>query len=141
MALVFTGRESEREKTEKLNALASAVTRWEKMAVGPGLELRNHSGGMLLNVKHQPGKRRGGSAAEDNTDVKTLTAVQATQDTDTYDSETDSEDWVAISYIHDIEYDVNTGKLQYRVRTAKVKALAVTAESDPIEITTAEICF
>ena len=115
MALVFTGRESEREKTEKLNALASAVTRWEKMAVGPGLELRNHSGGMLLNVKQQEGGRKTTSEDCSGGDLQTISNTIGTQDSDTWTSSSGKQ--VAIDLITDISWDAVNGLIVGRMRT------------------------
>lgn len=115
MALVFTGRESEREKTEKLNALASAVTRWERMAVGPGLELRNHSGGMLLNVKQQEGGRKTTSEDCSGGDLQTIQNTIGTQDSDTWASSSGKQ--VAIDLITDISWDAVNGLIVGRMRT------------------------
>lgn len=115
MALVFTGRESEREKTEKLNALASAIQRWERMAVGPGLELRTHSGGMLLNVKQQEGGRKTTSEDCSGGDLQTISNTIGTQDSDTWTSSSGKQ--VAIDLITDISWDAVNGLIVGRMRT------------------------
>ena len=79
----FTGRETSREHIEKLNALVEAVERWDKLSVGPGLEVRKHAGGVMLNVKPQAAARKAGAAEEENTDVKVITSTHGVRDTDT----------------------------------------------------------
>lgn len=115
MALVFTGRESEREKTEKLNALASAIQRWEKMAVGPGLEMRKHAGGILLNVKQQEGGRKSASEDCSGGDLQTISNTIGTQDSDTWASSSGKQ--VAIDLITDISWDAVNGLIVGRMRT------------------------
>jgi hypothetical protein len=117
MALVFTGRESEREQTEKLNALASAVTRWDKLAVGPGLEVRRHAGGILLNVKPQAAVRKAAGEAEDCSggDLQTIQNTIGTQDSDTWANSSGKQ--VAIDLITDISWDAVNGLIVGRMRT------------------------
>lgn len=136
----FTGRETSREHIEKLNALVEAVERWDKLSVGPGLEVRKHAGGMLLNVKPQAAARKAGAAEEENTDVKVITSTHGVRDTDTL-SASDDEDYASLTIPFDIQYDASTVTLSYRTRTIKVRALEVSGESELITIAIAEMCY
>lgn len=145
MALVFTGRESEREKTEKLNALASAIQRWERMAVGPGLELRTHSGGMLLNVKQQAAARKaGGSEDCSGGDLQTIGCTMGTQDSDTWARGGETPKQVAVEVFTDISWDEVSGQIVGRMRTLTFdkcgKLKSVSAEDDLLTLITTESC-
>lgn len=115
MARTFTGKETDRELFDKLNGLAEAVNRWEKIAVGPGLEVRHHAGGMMLNVKPQAGTRKAASEDCSGGDLQTISNTIGTQDSDTWASSSGKQ--VAIDLITDISWDAGNGLIVGRMRT------------------------
>jgi len=142
----FTGRETDRELFDKLNALATAVQAWDKLAVGPGLEVRRHAGGMLLNVKPQAAARKAAGEAEDCSggDVQTMQTTLGTQDSDTWARGGETPKQVAVEVFTDISWDEVSGQIVGRMRTLTFdkcgKLKSVSAEDDLLTLITTESC-
>ena len=140
----FDGHETSREHIEKLNALVEAVERWDKLSVGPGLEVRRHAGGVCLNVKPQAAVRKAAGEAEDCSggDLQTIGCTMGTQDSDTWAST--SEDPVKVSLITDISWDAVNGLIVGRLRDftfdkcGNLKSIG--AEGDLVTLITTESC-
>lgn len=141
----FYGHETSREYIEKLNALVEAVQAWDKLAVGPGLEVRRHAGGMLLNVKPQAAARKAG-AAEDCSggDVQTMQTTLGTQDSDTWARGGETPKQVAVEVFTDISWDAASGQIVGRMRTLTFDKCgnlkSISAEDDLLTLITTESC-
>ena len=142
----FTGRETSREHIEQLNALVGAVERWDKLAVGPGLELRRHAGGMLLNVKPQAAVRKAAGEAEDCSggDLQTMQNTLGTQDSDTWARGGETPKQVAVEVFTDISWDEVSGQIVGRMRTLTFDKCgnlkSISAEDDLLTLITTESC-
>ena len=142
----FTGHETDRELFEKLNALVEAVQAWDKLAVGPGLEVRHHAGGMLLNVKPQAAARKAAGEAEDCSggDLQTIGCTMGTQDSDTWARGGETPKQVAVEVFTDISWDEVSGQIVGRMRTLTFdkcgKLKSVSAEDDLLTLITTESC-
>lgn len=141
----FTGRETDRELFEKLNALVEAVQAWDKLAVGPGLEVRRHAGGMLLNVKPQAAARKaGGSEDCSGGDLQTIGCTMGTQDSDTWARGGETPKQVAVEVFTDISWDEVSGQIVGRMRTLTFDKCgnlkSISAEDDLLTLITTESC-
>ena len=142
----FDGHETSREHIEKLNALVEAVERWDKLSVGPGLEVRRHAGGMLLNVKPQAAVRKAAGEAEDCSggDLQTIGCTMGTQDSDTWARGGETPKQVAVEVFTDISWDEVSGQIVGRMRTLTFdkcgKLKSVSAEDDLLTLITTESC-
>ncbi len=139
----FSGKETDRERLDKLNALVMAVQAWDKLAVGPGLEVRRHAGGIMLNVERQAAARKAG-ASEDCSggELQTVSCTMGTQDSDTWADS--SENPVTVSLITDISWDAVNGYIVGRLRDFTFdkcgKLTAIGAEGDLVTLITTESC-
>lgn len=129
---------NERIRAEHINQLIDAYNALSNIAVGPGLEKKQTDTGVsfwLINT--QPTTK---TTKPLSGDPKQLSHVQGTQDTDTYDRDTDKAP-VSFTDITEIKYDETTHQLIFRYRTIVADGIkSVSAESDPVIITTTVGC-
>jgi hypothetical protein len=122
-----------------------AIRELQNISVGPGLTKRQTAGGVNFALQYPRG--RGGKVGKpescSRTEPTQLAHVQGTQDTDDWAKDDDA-CAADLTVITDIQYDSTSHKLQFRTRTLKFdscgKLYEVTAESDLVDITTAEEC-
>ena len=111
-----------------------------KIMVGPGLAMQRVAGGTLISLL----ENKAIATLEDCSGgtTKELAHVQATQDIDTYNRDTDGCP-VSVAVITDFEFTADY-KLAYRTRTLTFdkggNLISISAESDLVVVTTAEEC-
>lgn len=130
----FTRQSSAYVSREEFNAVLDQLERAlaaAQLVAGPGLECRKLPTGMTLAAISSPEVT--GTAVE-------LDQTQGTEDTDTYDRETDKVP-VQFDVITDIKYDASTHYITYRTRTiTAVGITSVSAESALVNVTLAVEC-
>lgn len=140
----ITGRETSREMREKLNALIEAAQAWQNISVGPGLTLKRHAGGVLLNVRPalQPSRRAGTQDCSGGS-TQTMGNTIATQDTDDWASETDDCP-VELDLLTDVYWNEDTAEIVGRFRTLSFdrcgNCTEISAESDEVVLIETEAC-
>ena len=108
--------------------------------VGPGLTMQRVAGGTLISLL----ENKAIAAVQDCSGgtTKELAHIQAAQDTDTWDRDTDGCP-VSVAVITDFEFTADY-KLAYRTRTFTYdkggNLISISAESDLVVVTTAEEC-
>lgn len=113
-----------------------------RLRVGPGIGLQATPAGKSITLSKPPFANPANSVSQEDDagSPKALGFTQGTQDTDTYDRDTDG-GAVQYSVITDIQYDPNTLVLSCRYRTiVETRVDTISAESDLVTITTAEVC-
>lgn len=127
-----------------VNRLIDEVNALKKFSVGPGLALYESTAGRVISLAAQP-PQVFGSSKEDNSGgtLKTLAHVQGTQDTDTW-SATGDLGPLTLTILTDFKYDTTNHQFTYRTRTLTFdkggNLRTISAESDPVLVTTAEAC-
>lgn len=125
---------------DTLNKIIDAVNAQGHVNVGAGLAMKKSAGGTLISLL----ETKAIAAIQDCSGgtTKELAHVQATQDTDTWDRDTDGCP-VSVAVITDFEFTADY-KLAYRTRTFTYdrggNLISISAESDLVAITTAEEC-
>lgn len=127
---------------EKVNELIQAVNA-SKVVIGKGLEGSFSSRGIVLKAKPKEAPRGGGTASNLRATgpTQTMGFTQDTQDTDEYVYE-DSGGIVEVKVITDIAFKESSGELVFRYRTLSfdIPPKSISAESDEVVITVAEVC-
>jgi hypothetical protein len=141
----FSGRENEKQMLDKLNRLVEGLNTWEKLAVGKGLTLQRNAAGVALDMNVEGSKRTVNSGEATDCSGGTLvelTSQQGVEDTDVWVVGDDCP--VSFQVLSDVQYNLVNMQLIYRTRTVTTdrcgKVVEISAESDPIVITTAEEC-
>jgi hypothetical protein len=110
----------------------------QKTALGPGMTGRMTRSGVA--IFSAPAGTKSVPQAVISGTPKALGATQGSQDTDTYDVETDDVP-VQLDIPFDFKYDPATHQFTYRTRTIVATGIiSVSAESDLITVTTAVEC-
>ncbi len=131
-----------------INAIVDAINELARLSVGPGLTMRQSTGGRTISLQFPRGL--GGPGAGDY-EPPTCTGGELAE-LDAEQGEADTDDWsrvddacpVAVKIVTDVEYDTLTYKLSYRTRSLTFdrcgQLLEISAESALTEITEAEGC-